>query len=117
MKEEKDVSCTGATEAEANEKESLVIKFAKPYRFEGKEYTEIDLEALADLTGADLIAVDKLMSRDGISIEVMPEVKINYACNLAAKALKLPVEFFEGLPAKEAIKVKNRVMGFLLGSD
>lgn len=102
---------------EVNEEESLLIKFSKPFRFEGKEYTEIDLSGLEDISAADMIAVNKLMSRGGSGIDVMPEVSLEYALNLAARATKQPVEFFIALPAKEALKIKNRVMGFLFGSD
>ncbi len=106
-----------AASVDVEDEVSMVIKFKKPYRFEGKEYTEVDLSALEDLTAADMIAVNKIMSRTSTSIEVMPEVTVEYACHFAARAAKLPVEFFTNLPPKEAMKVKNRVMGFLFGSD
>ena len=96
---------------------SMLIKFKKPYRFEGKEYTEIDLSGMDDLTGADMIAINKIMSRSSVGVDVMPEVSVEYACHFAARAAKQPVEFFTNLPPKELMKVKNRVMGFLFGSD
>lgn len=105
-------------EAEATEEvESLLIKFKKPYVFERKEYTEIDLSGLEDLNAADMIAVNKIMSRTSAGIDVMPEVSLEYACIFASKATKQPIEFFTNLPPKEAMKVKNRVMGFLFGAD
>ncbi len=100
-----------------DEDESLVIKLKKPYQFEGKEYTEIDLSGLEELTAADMIALENQYDRKSPGINVMPEVKVGYAVMMAARAAKLPVEFFNGLPPKEAMKVKNRVMGFLFGSD
>lgn len=100
-----------------DEEESLVIKLKKPYRFEGKEYTEIDLSGLEELTAADMIALENQYDRKSPGINVMPEVKVGYAVMMAARAAKLPVEFFNGLPPKDAMKVKNRVMGFLFGSD
>lgn len=96
---------------------SLVITLKKPYKFEGREYTEIDLSGMEDLTAADMIAVNKYMDRTAAGIQVMPEVSLEYACVLASKATKQPVEFFTGLPPKQAVKVKNRVMGFLFGTD
>lgn len=96
---------------------NMVIKFRQPYRFEGKEYTELDLSGMEDMTGADMIAVNKIMQRSAAGIDVMPEVSVEYAFYFAARAAKLPVEFFHGLPPKESMKVKNRVMGFLFGSD
>jgi len=99
------------------EEESLVIKFKKPYIFEGKSYTEIDLSGMDDLTGADMIAVNKIMKRVSPGIDVMPEVSVEYAAYFASRAAKQPVEFFTGMPPREMMKVKNRVMGFLFGSE
>ena len=104
-------------ESESGEEESLVIKFRKPYMFEGKEYTELDLSCLEDMTAADMIAIENQYDRRHPGINVMPEVKIGYAIMMAARAAKLPIEFFDMIPQKEAVKVKNWVMGFLFGSD
>lgn len=113
------VENTASVDVEATEEESMVIKFKKPYLFEKKEYTELDLSGLDDMTGADMIAVNKIMKRlsPGGGIDVMPEVSMEYACVFASKATKLPIEFFTGLPPREAMKVKNRVVGFLFGSE
>lgn len=104
-------------EEETAEEENLVIKFKKPYLFEGKEYTELNLSCLENMTAADLIAVDNQYNRKHPGFNVMPEVKVGYAIMMAARAAQLPIEFFERLPQKEAVKIKNRVMGFLFGSD
>ena len=111
------VENTASFDAENNDEDNLVIKFKKPYKFDNKEYTEIDLSGLEDLQASDMIAVNKYMQRTSHGIDVMPEVSLEYACVLASKAAKLPIEFFTGLPPREAMKVKNRVMGFLFGSD
>ena len=106
-----------AASVDVEDEASMVVKFKKPYRFEGKEYAEVDLSGMEDLTGADMIAVNKIMSRTSTGIDVMPEVSVEYACYFAARAAKLPVEFFTSLPPRDLMKVKNRVMGFLFGSD
>lgn len=112
---ENEVIVNEATEVE---NETSVVSFAKPYKFEGKEYTEIDLAGLEDISAADMIAVDKIVKRNsGGNVDVMPEVGLEYALNLAARGAKMPVEFFTGLGPKEAMKVKNKVMGFLFGQD
>lgn len=110
IEEQKDTAVMG-------EEESLIIKLKKPYLFEKKEYTEIDLSGLEELTAADMIALENQYDRKSPGINVMPEVKVGYAVMMAARAAKLPVEFFNNLPPKDAMKVKNRVMGFLFGSD
>ena len=102
---------------ESDDDGGLYIKFRKPYEFERKTYDGIDLSGLEDLTGNDMIAVNKIMSRTSSSVEIMPEVSMEYACHLAARASKQPVEFFLGMSPKELMKVKNRVMGFLFGAD
>ncbi len=101
----------------ADKEESLLIKFRKPYLFEGKEYTELDLSCLEDMTGADMIALENQYGKRHPGVNIMPEVTVEYAVMAAARAAKLPIEFFSGLPQREAVKVKNRVMGFLFGSD
>lgn len=108
---------TDETAEDDEDDENLIIKFKKPYKFEGKEYGEIDLSGLENLTATDMIKVNNYMDRTASGVQVMPEVSLEYACVLASKAAKLPVEFFLNLPPKQAIKVKNRVMGFLFGTE
>ena len=76
----------------AAEENALVMKLDKPFTFEGQTYTEVDLSGLEDTTAADLQAVGRFVTKK----------------NPAA-------EFFERLPAKEAIKLKGIVVGFLYG--
>lgn len=99
------------------EDERFVIKLTRPYEFEHKVYTEIDLTGMEELTGTDMIAINKIMQRTARDMGFMPEVSIEYACHFAARAAKLPVEFFFQLPPSVLMKVKNRVMGFLFASD
>lgn len=114
---ERTVGMGEAEDGEDGNEESLLIKFRKPYLFEGKEYTDIDLSGLEDMTAADMIALERQYDKRNPGINVMPEVRVEYAMMMAARAAKLPIEFFNRLPQKYAVKVKNRVMGFLFGSD
>lgn len=91
-----------------------VVKFKSPYNFEGKEYTEVDLSGLEKLSAADLIDADKQFSASG-QFAMMNEVTLGYCLIVASKASGKPVEFFQQLPASDAIKVKNVVMNFLNG--
>lgn len=100
-----------------NEEESMVIVFKKPYVFERVEYKKIDLSCMEDLQASDMIAVNKLMKRTSAGMDVMPEVSLEYACNIAAKATQKPIEFFLQLPPREAMRVKSKVLGFLFGSE
>ena len=83
-----EIKATAAQEPAEDQEESLILKFRKPYMFEGKEYTEVDLSAMEDMTAEDLCAMGKIMTK-----------------------------FFKGLPPKEGIKLKNMVTGFLYGGD
>lgn len=95
---------------------STPVKFSKVYRFEGKDYTEVDLSGMDDLSAEDMIAADRYLTRSG-SFSVMPEMTLEYACFIAARAAKQPIEFFRGLPPKDALKVKNRVTSFFYSED
>ena len=101
------------TEAEEND---FYIKFKKPYIFEDKTYDGVDLSGLEDLSARDMIQTQRTMERSG-SINVLPEMSLEYACIFASKATDLPPEFFQELPPREAIKVKNRVTNFFYGGE
>lgn len=99
---------------ETAEEITSVVVLSKPYKFEDKTYTEVDLSGLSELTTEDMVAAEKYLTRSG-NISVMPEMSIEYACFICARSTNLPVEFFRQLPPKDAIKLKNRVTGFFYG--
>lgn len=105
-------AATAPVEAEA----PMAVTFGKPYHFEGKDYTGIDLSGLDNLTAENMIAADKYLTTNG-SFSVMPEMSMGYTLYIASMATGLPIEFFKRLPPKEAIKVKNRVTSFFFGED
>lgn len=98
------------------EDSSFILRFAKPYTFEEERFTEIDLSGLENITAADMIATQKLMTKGG-TVDMLPEMSVQYACIIAARITGKPIEFFTGLPAREAIKLKNMVSGFIFGAD
>lgn len=91
-----------------------IVTFSEAYKFEGKEYFQIDLSGLENLTAADMIRTNKVLERAG-SMSIVPEMSLEYACVLASSACGQPIEFFNGLRPRDAIKVKNKVTGFLFG--
>ena len=113
-REQKEI--TTAAETQKQEENKYLIKFRKPFIFEDETYMEIDLSGLEDLSAKDMIQAQRTMERSG-SINVLPEMSLEYACIFASKATKIPVEFFQALPPKEAIKVKNKVTNFFYGED
>lgn len=115
-------TATGVADVVALDKDGEVIEneyvvvFNKPYRFEDNTYEKVDLSGLDNLTAADMIAANRVLDRTG-SFTFLPEMSLEYACIIAAKAANLPVEFFKGLHPREAVKVKNRVTAFFYGAD
>lgn len=100
----------------SEEENDLIIKFSKPYVFENKTYTEVDLRGLENLSGHDLCNADRALRAQG-STAPMTELTPDMACFLGSIAAHLPIEFFKALPIKEMIKVKNAVVGFIFGGD
>ncbi|MDI3234174.1 phage tail assembly protein [Exiguobacterium antarcticum] len=94
------------------EKKEGVIVFKKPYVFEGTTFTHIDLSGIDELTGEDLLEADRVFTAGG-NMAAIPELSMGYAFAIAANVLKQPTQFFDKLPAKEAILVKNTVITFL----
>lgn len=92
------------------------VKFARPYTFEGKTYNSINLEGLEMLSSKDMRDAESWLTKKGI-VSATPEMSMEYACFIASRATDLPIEFFERLHPKNAIKVKNRVTNFFYGED
>ena len=108
----------GAEDGEDTEQEDLILRFAKPYKFGGQEYTEVDLSGLEDVTAGVLESVGKIVSKKAPGLNpALLEMSMQFCNYLAQRVAKLPLEFFTGLPAKEAIKLKTMVTGFLYGGD
>ena len=103
---------------EDTEPEDLVLRFGKPYKFGGQEYTEVDLSGLEDVTAGVLESVGKITAKKNPGMNpALQEMSLTFCTYLAQRVAKLPLEFFTGLPAKEAIKLKALVTNFLYGGD
>lgn len=108
----------GAEGGEDAEPEDLILRFNKPYKFDGREYTEVDLSGLEDVTAGVLENVGKIVSKKAPGMNpALQEMSLTFCTYLAQRVAKLPLEFFTGLPAKEAIKLKAMVTNFLYGGD
>ncbi|MEZ3453525.1 MAG: phage tail assembly protein [Oscillospiraceae bacterium] len=108
-----------ATQIAVTEQEEFsptLVKFAKPYTFEGKTYTQIDLSGLESLTAKDMVDAENWLTKNG-TVSALPEMSMQYANFIAARASGQPIEFFKRLSPKNAIKVKNRVTNFFYGED
>ena len=107
----------GAEDGEDTEQEDLILRFAKPYKFGGQEYTEVDLSGLEDTTAGDLARCAKITTRKhkGLNTATL-EMTTEYSITMAHIVTKLPLEFFEHMPSKSAIELKGIVVGFLFGA-
>lgn len=88
-----------------------VVKLNKEYTFEGKKYTEIDLSKLEDMTTMDMMEAQRAVQRAGI-VSTAPQTTLPFCLSLAATATGYPIEFFNGLPMKDATKIWVEVMAF-----
>lgn len=98
--------------------ESLVLKLSKPYVFEGRTYEELDLSDLENATAGDLAQAAKITTKKyrGLNPATL-EMATEYAATIGHLMTKLPLEFFERMPAKDAIALKGLVVGFLFNAD
>lgn len=104
-------------EKEIKEAENkLVFELSKEYRFDGKPYKSVNLEGLENMTAEDMIAVNRCLTRSG-NIDSLQETTLEYACEMAARCSDQPVEFYRGLPPKDAIKLKRFVANFFYGAN
>lgn len=103
----------GEKDENENDEDTLILKLKKEVTFEGKTYSEINLEGLESLTGADLAKIQRRIKKQ-YSDDLFVEMSMEYAFAIAARATSLPAEFFLALPAKDARAVQTKVRSFLL---
>lgn len=91
----------------------MKILLSKEFVFEGKTHTEINLD-LENLTGSDLEAAERIAISEGGGLGNFAELCKPFQAAVAAKAAKLPLEFFRALPAKDYSFITLSVGNFLL---
>ena len=99
--------------AEDEEDIGSAVIFSKPYKWEDKEYTGIDLANMANLNGNDLIEAVKKTSGGGLTTTVNSEYELETILLLVSMATGKPIEFFRDMPVKEVIKIKYKAISFL----
>jgi hypothetical protein len=83
-----------------------IIKLSKPYKFEDKEYTEIDLSGIENLSTGDLVRAERTWTAEGNAASVL-QTNLAYTLHVAALATEKPIEFFYKLPQKDGLAIKN----------
>ena len=90
-----EIKNNAALEAEDQE-ESLILKFRRPYQFEGQEYTELDLSGLEDVTAGTLENIGKILAKKSPGLNPATiEMEMGYCELLAARVTGKPGIFPE----------------------
>ena len=88
---------------------NLTVKFAKPYKFEGTEYDEVDLSGMDGMTIQDMIDIQKNLAGEIATLAAV-EATTSFAQEVATKASGKPVEFFKLMPRGKIKKVQAAVI-------
>ncbi len=114
MAEEKKPAKAFADETAPKKKRVNVIELRSPYRFEGVEYTEVDVSGLDTMTINDAVRVQhRLFDEREIAASTLCETTTAFAREIAAKASGLPVEFFKLAPRQMSRLVTRTVQAYL----
>ena len=96
------------------EKRRNVIELKTPYRFEGTEYTEIDLGDLDRLTIKDAVDAQRRLFNEGETASAMLcETTTAFARAIAAKASGMPIEFFKLMPRGTGRRIVDSIQAYM----
>jgi len=98
-----------------NQAPTHVVKWKRPYKFEGEEYTEVDLSGLDHLTIQDAIAIQKQLFSSGKEVagSLLSETTMAFACAVATKATGMPIEFFKLMPRGAGRRLQRTIFKYL----
>lgn len=103
---------------EDDDEDPLVLELTRPYTFGGSTFEKLDLHGLESLKAGDLKRTAKLyMKLYPAANPATLESNMEYTFLIASRVLSQPLEFFDGLPARDAISLKTSIVGFLYGAD
>lgn len=101
---EKNIS-TAAEQTETAEvkKNPKIIELARPYKFDDKEYTEIDLSGLDGLTIKDAVLIIKKLYNEGeLAAMITPETATAYTDALPQQQRSSPLSSSSCFPSAQA---------------
>lgn len=110
-----EIKTTEATQAEkATDERANIVTLKRPYKFEGTEYTEIDMGGLDRLTIQDAIDAQRdLFGGEEVAASVLCETTTAFAMEIARKATGLPIEFFKKMPMGAGRRIKRAVQAHI----
>lgn len=92
-------------------RQALVLKLADPYKYDGKEIAELDMNGLVDLTAGDLCSIDREMLKLGYSGTRMDTTR-QYALLVGARVNGRPNNFCDRMSARDSIRLRDMVVTF-----
>lgn len=104
-------------EAQAVEAGTYTHTFAKPFVYEDKEYTSLTFD-FDTLTGADSLAVENELQRQGITV-IVPTFSGEYLIRIAARACTVPIgsDAMKAMRISDYNKIRSKARSFLLNSE
>lgn len=112
MAENKVADVTAAVETD----ESLIVELSKEYNFEGEKIKTIDFSGLEKVNAKTMIKANKVLTASG-DVQILPESSLHYALIIAGECTKYPIDFYERLSPRDAMKVKNTVTTFFFDEE
>ena len=94
------------------EKDWMTVKLSKAITYQEIEVKEINLKKMEDLTAQDMNNIYDLYYALGGNKQIMQESTLLFAQILASQTTWYPMEVFERMSAKDAMRLKNRVYRF-----
>lgn len=91
-----------------------VHKFGKPYKFQGRTYTEMTFN-FEKLIGSDLVNIENEMAGLG-EYALSPEISTSFLYRLAARAAGVGSDVIANMPVGEFGKIKNKSRDFLIST-
>lgn len=105
-----------AKKEETRDRSRLYLhEFKEPFKWEGKEYREIDFD-FGGLTGNDALAIEVEMEQNN-EYPLAPEVSKSYQLRMAARAGGVPSDLIAALPFQDFNRITNAARNFLVGQD
>ena len=100
----------------ATTEDSMVVELSKEYSFEGEKIKTIDFSGLDKVNAKTMIKANKVLTASG-DVQILPESSLHYTLIIAAECTKYPIEFYERLNPRDAMKIKNTVTSFFFEEE
>jgi len=101
---------------EAAVDEALIVELSKEYNFEGEKIKTIDFSGLEKVNAKTMIKANRILTASG-DVQILPESSLHYALIIAGECTKYPINFYERLSPRDAMKVKNTVTTFFFDEE